>query len=155
VTERDHLLQAIAQTISDYRAGEIPTPDAAHVDRWINQFPAPVQQPILTEMEHVLARTYLTKANVENFITKLITSPNPNLTGANPCAFWGRVHFLNIQGGGNSHRPLSSAPQNRKYVWQAEGLAPHPHPLRPMRPHLHVRNLHRRNRALLVVINES
>ena len=35
------------------------------------------------------------------------------------------------------------------------GLAPHPHPLRPMRPHLHVGNLHRRNRHLLALINES
>ena len=106
MTERDRLLNAIATTIADYRSGEIPKPDAAHVDRWIKQFPAQVQQPILAEMEHVLARTYLTKANVETFITKLVTSPNPDLTGTNPCAFWGAAHFLNIQGGGNSQRDM-------------------------------------------------
>jgi hypothetical protein len=32
---------------------------------------------------------------------------------------------------------------------KTQGLAPHPHPLRPMRAHLHVRHLHRRNRHLL------
>jgi transposase len=44
------------------------------------------------------------------------------------------------------HRPLPSAPQGRKHVRQAQGLAPHPHPLRQMRPYVHVRNLHRSNR---------
>ena len=47
------------------------------------------------------------------------------------------------------------APQNREHVRAAQGLAAHPHPLRPLRPHLHVGNLHRRSRHLLVVINES
>ena len=36
-----------------------------------------------------------------------------------------------------------------------QGLEARRHPLRPMRPHLHVRHLHRRNPVLLVVINES
>lgn len=36
-----------------------------------------------------------------------------------------------------------------------KGLAPHRNPLRPMRPHLHVRYLHRRNLLLLALINES
>ena len=46
-------------------------------------------------------------------------------------------------------RALPPAPQDREHVRQAQGLAPHPHPLRPLRPHLHVRHLHRRNRHLL------
>jgi len=37
----------------------------------------------------------------------------------------------------------------------SQRLAPHPHPLRPMRPYLHVRHLHRSNRHLLALINES
>ena len=43
----------------------------------------------------------------------------------------------------------TAAPQDREHVRQAQGLAAHPHPLRPMRPYLHVSNLHRRNRHLL------
>ena len=42
-----------------------------------------------------------------------------------------------------------------KYVRQNQGLAPHPHPLRSLRPHLHVRNLHRSNRHISALINES
>ena len=50
--------------------------------------------------------------------------------------------------------PLSPAPQDREHVRQAQGLAPHRHPLRPLRPHLHERDLHRRNRHLLVMSPE-
>ncbi len=39
--------------------------------------------------------------------------------------------------------------QSREHVRQNQGLATHTHPLQPMRPHVHVRHLHRRNRHLL------
>ena len=52
-------------------------------------------------------------------------------------------------------RSLSPAPQDREHVRQTQRLAAHPHPLRPVRPHLHVRDLHRRGRHLLDLINES
>ena len=45
--------------------------------------------------------------------------------------------------------------KNREYVWQTQGLATHSYPLRPMRSYIHVRNLHRRHRHLLAIINES
>ena len=45
--------------------------------------------------------------------------------------------------------------QDRERLRQNQGLAQGRNPLRPMRTHLHVRHLHRRNRMLLVVINES
>jgi len=47
------------------------------------------------------------------------------------------------------HSPLSPAPSDREHVRQTQGLAPDPHPLRPMHPHVHVRHLHRSNRHLL------
>jgi len=50
---------------------------------------------------------------------------------------------------------LPPAPQDREHVRPPQGLVPHPHPLRPMRPHLHVRHRHRRYRHLLAMINES
>ena len=50
---------------------------------------------------------------------------------------------------------LQAAPQNRERLRPHQGLAAHRYPLRPMRPHLHVSHLHRRNLLLLVVINES
>jgi hypothetical protein len=39
--------------------------------------------------------------------------------------------------------------------FRTDTLAAHRNPIRPLRPHLHVGHLHRRNRHLLVVINES
>ena len=46
---------------------------------------------------------------------------------------------------------LPAALQDREHVRQAQGLATHPHPLRPMPPHLHVRYRHRRNRHFLAM----
>lgn len=101
---RNELLASIAATIKDYRHGEIAAPNAAHVDRWITQFAADVQLPILGELDHVLKRTYLNRETVTTFLTSLIT--NAKLTGADHCAFWRGVKFLNNQGGGNSQREM-------------------------------------------------
>ncbi len=104
MSERNRLLESIASKIADYRAGEIPLPSSTHVDQWIAQFPQPVQQPILTEMEHVLAHTYLNKASVETFLSNLVK--NPKMACTDPCAFWRGVKFLRIQGGGNSQHDM-------------------------------------------------
>ncbi len=49
----------------------------------------------------------------------------------------------------------SPAPQDRKRVRQAQGLAAHRYPLRSRCPHLLLGNLHRRYRHLLALITES
>ena len=97
---RQSLLAAIAQTIHDYRHGEIPAPDGTHVDRWVRQFDTAQQLPILTEMDGLLKRTYLNKATVETFLQGLVG--NPKLVGANPKQFWLSANFLDIQDGGSS-----------------------------------------------------
>ena len=104
MSERTRLLTSIADTIADYRAGEIAKPTPAHVNQWVSQFAQPLQQPILTEMQHVLSRTYLPRVAVENFLADLVK--NPTLAGADACAFWRGVRFLDIQGGGNSQRDM-------------------------------------------------
>jgi cytochrome bd-type quinol oxidase subunit 1 len=48
-------------------------------------------------------------------------------------------------------RPLQAAQPHRAHVRQAQGLETHRHPIRPLRPHLHERDLHRRNRHLLAM----
>lgn len=53
---RHKLLDSIADTIKDYRARDLPAPTPDHVDRWIRQFGADVQLPMLREMDHVLHR---------------------------------------------------------------------------------------------------
>ena len=102
--DRVELLQSIASTIADYRQGEIATPDADHVDRWIKQFDASVQQQILSELDHILKRTYLARTDVEQFLRRVVSSRK--LTGDDPRAFWRKANILDIQEAGNSQREM-------------------------------------------------
>lgn len=101
---RQDLLNSIATTIQDYRAGDIEKPTAAHVDRWVKQFADGVQVALLREMDHVLKRTYFSLERVTAFLRELIGTEK--LVGKDPCAFWRSVNFLEIQGGGNSQREM-------------------------------------------------
>lgn len=104
MASREELITGIAEVIKDYREGEIARPDAAHVERWIAQFPADEQLLLLGEMHHVLSSTYLSKAWVEKFLGQLLESKN--IAGEDPCAFWKKANFLNIQIKGNSQREM-------------------------------------------------
>ena len=101
-SRRAKLVRSIASTIADYRQGEIATPDADHVDRWTTQFDAAVQEPMLAELDRVLKKTYVTRADVEQFLSGVLMEKK--LAGDAPCDFWKKANFLNIQGGGNSQR---------------------------------------------------
>ena len=103
-SRRAELVRSIASTIADYRQGEITTPDADHVDTWIKQFDASVQEPMLAELDHVLKKAYVTRANIEQFLGGVLTAKK--LAGDDPCNFWKKANFLNIQGGGNSQREM-------------------------------------------------
>jgi hypothetical protein len=104
MTERKTLLESIAATTNDYRAGDLETPTPEHVDRWAKQFDASVQVPILREMDHVLKRTYFSKAGTRAFLGGLFKTEK--LVGDDPCKFWKGVRFLDIQGGGNSQKEM-------------------------------------------------
>lgn len=104
MSERSSLLQSIATTIADYREGEIEAPTPGHVDTWIQQFDAAVQEPMLAELDHVFKRTYLSKTKVIRVLSGLVK--NSKFAGENPGAFWKNVAFLNIQRGGSSQREM-------------------------------------------------
>lgn len=104
--QRKQLLQSIANIMADYRVDELPAPTPEHVDRWISQFAPDVQLPLLAEMNHVLTRTYINKQRVESFLVHLVKTPK--LAGADFCAFWRNVEFLDIQQGGNSQHEILS-----------------------------------------------
>ena len=104
MTEREKLLESIASTVADYRAGELAASTAAHVNRWVNQFDAAVQLAILREMDHVLKQTYFSLERVTSFLNGLIKVEK--LVGKDPCAFWRGVQFLDVQLGGNSQREM-------------------------------------------------
>lgn len=101
---RQELLEAVVQQIADYRAAEIPPMNAAHVERWVKQFPGDTQEPLLEELAHVFSKTYLTRENVEDFLSGIAT--NEKLTGGDPTAFWTNTGILNIQTAGNSQRDM-------------------------------------------------
>jgi hypothetical protein len=100
MTERGNLLESIASTIKDYRAGEIEAPTAEHVGRWVTQFGGNVQIPLLREVDHVFKETYLSRQWVSDWLADLVRTEQ--LAGTDPCAFWDDANFLRIQQNGNS-----------------------------------------------------
>ncbi|MCK8600138.1 phosphoribosyltransferase-like protein [Desulfoferrobacter suflitae] len=104
MSARSRLLESIAETIADYREGEVPKPTPEHVEKWVEQFDREVQKPILAELDHVLNKTYFSKEKVKDFLTTVVRGEK--LAGDDPCSFWENVEFLRIQGGGNSQREM-------------------------------------------------
>lgn len=101
---RSELLESIAETVADYREGEVSKLTPEHIDTWVNQFDPNVQEPILAELDHVFKKTYFSKEDVKEFLAGLVTAKK--LVGPDPCSFWKDVEFLKIQGGGNSQREM-------------------------------------------------
>ena len=102
--DRQGLLESIAQTMADYRKGEIAPPTPAHVDRWVKQFANDYQVLLLREIDHVLKHTYFSLERVTGFLRGLVQTER--LVGEDPCAFWRGVNFLDIQQGGNSQTEM-------------------------------------------------
>jgi hypothetical protein len=100
MSERQELLESIAQTTSDYRLGEIEAVSPEHVDKWIRQFPDDVQLPMLEELDHVLKQTYFSKKRMIDLLEGWLESSSGD------CDFWRGQHFLNIQLSGNSQKDL-------------------------------------------------
>ncbi len=98
------LLESIAETVKDYREGEIAKPSAEHVEKWASQFGKPVRAPLLAEVDHVLKHTYIPRANVVDFVKAIVT--NKTLAGENSCDFWKNVGILDVQTGGQSQKEM-------------------------------------------------
>lgn len=101
---RKELLDAVVEQTADYREGEIAPMNAAHVDRWVRQFPGDMQEPLLGEIAHVFSKTYFTRKNVKQFLSAIAV--NASLTEGDPATFWKNVGILNIQTAGNSQRDM-------------------------------------------------
>lgn len=104
ISERNQLLASIAETISDYRDGELAKPTPEHVDRWIKQFAEDVQVPLLHEVDHVLRKTYFSRDFVAQFLEKQVSSEIPS--GKDPRGFWRDANFLKIQQNGHSQEEM-------------------------------------------------
>ena len=101
---KTELCSELAELISDYRRGEVTGIDSRHVDTWISQFPAGVQEPLLREVNHVLNQTYIQKKKVDRFLRKLVS--NSDFAGSNPLQFWQGVKFLSLQKVGHSQKDM-------------------------------------------------
>jgi hypothetical protein len=104
VTERADLVQSIAETVADYRDGELPRPTGAHVDRWVRQFPHDAQVPILREFDHVLKQTYFSRGAIKEFLEALVTAEK--IVGPTPNVFWKGASLLDIQQNGRSQADM-------------------------------------------------
>jgi hypothetical protein len=98
------ILKSIAATVADYREGEIAKPSPEHVDKWASQFDKAVREPLLTELDHVLKRTYIPRANVVDFLKTVLS--DKKLASEKPCDFWKGVGILDIQKGGESQKEM-------------------------------------------------
>lgn len=104
ILETNPLALSIANTVKDYRVGDLTAPTALHVCRWVSQFDSALQLQILHEMDRLLKVTYITKDDTIGFLRGLLT--NTELSGNAPRQFWQAANFLDIQLGGNSQSEM-------------------------------------------------
>jgi hypothetical protein len=102
--ERKLFIESIADTIADYREGDVPRRTTKHVADWVSQFPEEAQDGILSEISHLLSKTYISRHEMTDFLSGLAT--NEKFCNGDPKDFWKRVNLLDIQRGGNSQREL-------------------------------------------------
>lgn len=105
MSERDDLLESVANIIRSYRIGRVQMPNAAHVDRWLNQFTPDNQLPFLREFNHVMRERFITRESVVAFLSGLVAN-GAFLKGRSPVDYWRDANILDIQGGGNSQREM-------------------------------------------------
>jgi hypothetical protein len=104
MAERQRLLSSIAETIADYREGEIALRNPGHVQRWVEQFDCGVRDALLEEMDHVLRRSYISRrgtlASLERLVERIrwLGRHRPDALRS--------LDFLKIQKHGTSQRDL-------------------------------------------------
>jgi hypothetical protein len=90
----------VLKIVSDYWSE--PTLDS--IERWLDQFDEEVRLKLISEMRHILSKSYLSKDAVQEFLKGLISAPK--LVGANAASFWRRANFFRSQKGGDSQHEL-------------------------------------------------
>lgn len=105
MNNRSELLEHFAETISDYRKGEIAPRTPELIEAWLQQFPANIHQPLLEALVYVCDKTYISRNTFKNFLRGLAS--NDKLSpGCKPIDYWRNVNFLDIQQGGNSQKEI-------------------------------------------------
>lgn len=97
------LLSSLSHTITDYQTNGILyiTPD--HIDRWLSQFDAQDQLPILYEMDHIMKRFYFSRSRIKsyisNFIQKVISTNDPRTVLSH-------IQFISTRQSGDSQKMM-------------------------------------------------
>jgi hypothetical protein len=102
--EHDRLVNSVAERVTDYRQQEIARVDAAHVRKWLQQFEDSDQPIILSEIERLLHKTYISRTVAKSWMGKLVL--NPDLAGSSPKDFWSTSGFLRLQTGSKSQTDM-------------------------------------------------
>lgn len=113
----EKLADELAKLLSDYREAENLNPKAENVLKWVSQFSTENQSNILEEMIHICQQRYLTKIEVDSFLTELVS--NEDLTKNNPI-FWNNVSLLNIQKNGHSQKIMNK--KFKKIIMEITGI---------------------------------
>lgn len=101
---RDELLASIAQTMADYRLGEIPPMTPSHVERWVSQFDSNQQEAIILEIDGLLKQNFLSRQRARYLIRAMLR--NEAIFGSDPKSMLPHIHFLRLQRRGGSQAEL-------------------------------------------------
>ena len=83
---RREALESIAETVADYREGEVPKRTPKVIERWVSQFPDGAQDEVLSEVDHLLGTTYISRDEMGSFLGGLTT--HAKFCGTDPKVFW-------------------------------------------------------------------
>src|SRR5262249_40292953 len=86
--------------VSDYWA----KPTVEQIEQWLGQFDSDIRMPLVTELTHVLSKSYFSSKKTKRFLKNLISASK--LVEKNPAAFWKNANFFNAQQGGQSQVEL-------------------------------------------------
>ena len=100
----DNLLESIADTVKDYRQGEIDTITPSHINRWVRQFDEDARIIILKEMDNILKKYYVSKQESIEFLEHILH--NSEIFGDDVLDGIEATKFLNIQRKGESQNDL-------------------------------------------------
>ena len=101
---RNELLESIAGTVQDYRSGEVPTISANHINQWVSQFDSNEQLIILSEINHLFKKYYISLSQTRNFLNSVLELSA--IFGDNLYNGIKHTQFLNIQRKGSSQKDL-------------------------------------------------
>jgi hypothetical protein len=101
---RYELLESLAHTLSDYRQGEITPINPEHVERWLKQFDPADQMIILSEMNFIMKRFYLSRIRIKRYLQGFLKKCL--IAQQDPLTVLPHIHFLNIQLKGSSQKTL-------------------------------------------------